>query len=608
MHGRIRAVKDAVDQLDSADEQHVLLMLTTQYQWMKELQGELGGMQLNGDVCNEEYRRVVLEKVQEIMPAIKSILDVVGSRTQGNLSGASATVDTGEKFISKRMHTESQTEPNFKQRFRNANPTILLSMLIALILNVFSHVTRPWCNTVLGLLNLLLETTSRESNSPTIPCDIRTVRKKFDLDPVTRIFASCTRCSCTYAPATTKNKPYPERCTYQKYRGGKPCGQLLVKRTKGDGRKLWAPVRPYVVQDFNSFLGSILSRPGMEEAMDRGTQFNEKYQMWDIKDGTIMQEIPGPDEKPFMDGLKRTDLRLAWSLSVDWFNPHGNKTSGKKKSVGSVAMGLLNLPPSLRYKAENIYLAGIIPGPREPALDEINHFLRPVVDFFLPSWTDGTWFTRTVKYPGGRLSRSVIAVAINDLPAARKLAGRAGPTANQMCGLCWLMKSDIANFDYKTWRRRTCQEHRAAAEEWKNAETKSDRDKIFKQHGVRWSELLRLPYWDPMRFIVIDGMHNLFLGVVQHHFREVIVIDKQGSKEFRKADKRPVDAKEMDNGRKIMKSNPTTSSLARLRLPVLANLVEESGVVLSNQGRNTKAKLIAALLVGCSLLPSQSNN
>ena len=111
-----------------------------------------------------------------------------------------------------------------------------------------------------------------------------------------------------------------------------------------------------------------------------------------------------------------------------------------------------------------------------------------------------------------------------------------------------------------------------------------------------------------MRFIVIDGMHNLFLGVVQHHFKEVIVIDKQGSKEFRKADKRPVDAKEMDNGRKIMKSNPTTSSLAHLQLPVLANLVEESGVVLSNQGRNTKAKLIAALLVGCSLLPSQSNN
>ncbi|KAG2048988.1 hypothetical protein BDR06DRAFT_867972, partial [Suillus hirtellus] len=190
------------------------------------------------------------------------------------------------------------------------------------------------------------------------------------------------------------------------------------------------PVYPYVIQDFNAFLGGLLIRPGIEKAMDHGTMLNEKYQMWDIKDGTVIQEILGPDGKLFMDGLKRQDLRLAWSLSVDWFNPHGNKTSGKKKSVG------------------------------EPALDDINHFLRPVVDTFLPSWKDRTWFTRTLQHTKGRCSRSVIAVMINDLPATRKLAGCVGPTANQMCRICWQTKSQIANFNYDTWKRCTCEEHR----------------------------------------------------------------------------------------------------------------------------------------------------
>jgi hypothetical protein len=377
----------------------------------------------------------------------------------------------------------------------------------------------------------------------------------------------------------------------------------MVKCRKGEGGKTWTPVRPYVVQDFNTFLAEMLSRPGIEEAMDHGTMMNEKYRMWDIKDGTVMQEILGADGKLFLDGLKRQDLRLAWSLSVDWFNPHGNKTSGKKKSVGSIAMGLLNLPPSLRYKPENMYLVGIIPGPREPALDEINHFLRPVVDFFVLSWKDGTRFTRTFQNAEGRLSRSVITVAINDLPATRKLAGCAGPTANQMCGLCWQKKSEIANFDCETWRRRTCSEHRAAAEEWKSAETKSERDKIFKRHGVRWSELLRLPYWDPVRFVVVDGMHNLFLGLVQHHFRDLIIIDKQAGRAIRairKPDKRPLDASELDRGRTLLRSNPTISAMTRLRLPVLEALIQEAGLVLSGAGkRSTKTQMAEALLVHC---------
>lgn len=185
-------------------------------------------------------------------------------------------------------------------------------MLITIIMNILGHITRPWCNAVLGLWNLLLETTLRKSTGPTIPCDIRMVQKKFDLDPVTQIFATYTRCSCTYPPTMTGKKSlYPECCTQCKYRGSKPCGQLLAKCTKNKGQKSWVPVCPYVIQDFNTFLGGLLTRPGIEKAMDRRTMLNEKHQMWDIKDGAVIQEILGPDRKLFMDGLKRQDLRLA---------------------------------------------------------------------------------------------------------------------------------------------------------------------------------------------------------------------------------------------------------------------------------------------------------
>lgn len=438
-----------------------------------------------------------------------------------------------------------------------------------------------------------------------IPHDIRAVRKKFDLEPSTQTLAACVRCSCTYAPVVKGKKiaMYPERCNFKKYRGSRPCGQLLVKTTKAGSTRTNLPIRPFVVQSYNDFLGGLLSRPGMEEAMERGTMLNDKHQLWDIKDGTGITEIAGPDGKPFMDGLQRSDLRLAWSLSVDWFNPHSNKIAGKKKSVGSIAMALLNLPPSIRYKVENLYVLGVIPGPREPSLDEINHFLSPLVEFFLPAWKNGTWFTKTEQHPEGRLARSVIAVAVNDLPAARKVGGFAGPTAAHFCNLCWLQKSDISNILCETWTHRTRQEHLAAAIQWRDAETKQERDRIFKDTGVRWSELLRLPYWDPLRFIVIDGMHNLFLGLVQFHFRDLIMIDKPANQEGRKGTAvlaKPINPKALENARTLWKLGASPSSLNRLSLPILEKLLEECGKAHAldpMKKRITKMDIIQVLLV-----------
>ena len=60
------------------------------------------------------------------------------------------------------------------------------------------------------------------------------------------------------------------------------------------------------------------------------------------------------------------------------------------------------------------------------------------------------------------------------------------------------------------------------AEQWKNATTTAEQENIFKAHGTRWSELWRLPYWDPSCQLIVDSMHCIFEGLIQHHFRDVL--------------------------------------------------------------------------------------
>ncbi|KAG2740245.1 hypothetical protein P692DRAFT_20753627, partial [Suillus brevipes Sb2] len=60
-------------------------------------------------------------------------------------------------------------------------------------------------------------------------------------------------------------------------------------------------------------------------------------------------------------------------------------------------------------KHENMYLAGIIPGPSEPSGDELNFFLDPVVDDMVESWEHGIRYSRTALNTRGRVTCSAIA-------------------------------------------------------------------------------------------------------------------------------------------------------------------------------------------------------
>lgn len=83
----------------------------------------------------------------------------------------------------------------------------------------------------------------------------------------------------------------------------------------------------------------------------------------------------------------------------------------------------------------------------------------------------------------------------------------------------------MENFDPASWPKRHVVEHRKHAEAWRDAGSEEEREVIFQAHGIRWSELLRLPYWDPVHFTVVDSMHNLYLGIIKTHFRDVWGMD-----------------------------------------------------------------------------------
>ena len=62
------------------------------------------------------------------------------------------------------------------------------------------------------------------------------------------------------------------------------------------------------------------------------------------------------------------------------------------------------------------------------------------------------------------------------------------------------------------------EEIRDAAEAYLNAEDEKQRNDAIHATGIQWSKLLHLLYFDPFSSIVIDAMHNLFLGLVWEHF------------------------------------------------------------------------------------------
>ncbi|KNZ45053.1 hypothetical protein VP01_8538g1, partial [Puccinia sorghi] len=195
-------------------------------------------------------------------------------------------------------------------------------------------------------------------------------------------------------------------------------------------------------------------------------------------------------------------LQLAVSLFVDWFNPRGNKISGKVESTGILALSCLNLPPTVRNKISHMCIFGITPGPHSPNPQTFNNLLSPLVDELIQ--LDTGILIPTHQYPSGRFVQVKLLCLYGDILATKKVAGYASHSATKFCSFCHKEHSNIPNL--KLSKRREKEETISSATKSKEAESSATQDNILRETGVRWH-------------VVLGVMHNWLEGILQGHFR-----------------------------------------------------------------------------------------
>ncbi|MBW0575990.1 hypothetical protein O181_115705, partial [Austropuccinia psidii MF-1] len=248
----------------------------------------------------------------------------------------------------------------------------------------------------------------------------------------------------------------------------------------------------------------------VEEYIDQWAnelEAHDSNSICDVAQGPVWKKL-------FSSDYKGSGLCLGLSLFIDWFNPLKNKLAGRQLSMGIISLNCLNLPPRLRYQTRYTCLAGIIPSPNQPTMITINNILTPLVNE-LYELNKGLTIL-TPKYPHGRKVVVKLVTLVGDIVAVHKVAGFKSHSATKFCSWCEINASD--RHKLKLGRPRKGRNVLEAAHHWKDMKSAFSREKVAMQTGVRWSELNRLPYWDPVCNIALGVMHNWFEGVLQHHF------------------------------------------------------------------------------------------
>ncbi|GBC52302.2 uncharacterized protein LOC107327733 [Rhizophagus irregularis DAOM 181602=DAOM 197198] len=317
------------------------------------------------------------------------------------------------------------------------------------------------------------------------PDSLYLTRKKLGLNDQFHSFVPCPKCHKLYKKEEVvdfkqEDNPAIMKCQHIEFpnssvRRSRLCNTALSEKISAStNRTIIRPNLMYPFAGINQQLATMFCRPGSEVA----------------------------------------DSHLGLMLNLDWFQPYDSTIY----SIGVIYAAICNLPRDIRFRRENLLTLGILPGPKEVSLHKVNHYLAPIVNELETLWA-GLTLNRTYECENGKRVRGALILVSCDIPAARKICGHVSALVS--CHRCEKKANyengqhNFAGMDDVGYSARDSNEHRQNALGWRRCNSDAARKRFVKETGVRWSELLRLSYFDPIRFITVDPMHCLFLGIAK---------------------------------------------------------------------------------------------
>ncbi|CUA74793.1 hypothetical protein RSOLAG22IIIB_11485 [Rhizoctonia solani] len=201
----------------------------------------------------------------------------------------------------------------------------------------------------------------------------------------------CDICYTRYSMEDVLEAELPATCTRE--RPSCPGSYMKIKSSNGKTKKIPAKVLLYM--RIIPSLRYMLLRPSFIQLLREGSQSRQRERphdtYYDVSDGLVwksarigLRRVFRRDgtvaDEPITPGSDTHVSSLGYgifaALNIDWFR------LSKKRSSGAIYLAILNLPRYARYRIENIILACVISGPKEPHLEDLNFVLEPIVESF----------------------------------------------------------------------------------------------------------------------------------------------------------------------------------------------------------------------------------